>query len=101
MGANWFWTSSYGHTAQEAFDTAVEDAKYEFGHGGYTGSIAEKGHFTVLSLPDDVDFSEENVEDLVEHDSTFREVEDKWGSAGCLKHPRKKNTWVFFGYASS
>jgi len=31
-----------GKTAQEAFDAAVAQARHEYGHGGYTGTIAEK-----------------------------------------------------------
>jgi len=35
-------------TARAAFDGAVEDAKYEHGHGGYTGTIAEKQSFVMI-----------------------------------------------------
>jgi hypothetical protein len=42
MGASTFITTAKGTTAQEAFDAAREEARYEHGHGGYTGTIAEK-----------------------------------------------------------
>jgi hypothetical protein len=43
MGACDFYEVAQGKTAREAFQRAVEDAQYESGHGGYTGTIAEKG----------------------------------------------------------
>lgn len=30
---------------KEAFNSIVEEARYEYGHGGYTGTIAEKSEF--------------------------------------------------------
>jgi hypothetical protein len=50
MGAETFETFGYGKTAQEAFSVARKDAQYEHGHGGYTGTIAEKQNFTVIDL---------------------------------------------------
>ena len=51
MGACEFEELSHGKTADEAFSRAVDQAQYEYGHGGYTGTIAEKGEFTVFDLP--------------------------------------------------
>ena len=51
MGAAEFTELSHGKTAQAAFDRVVEAAQWEFGHGGYTGTIAEKMDFTVIDLP--------------------------------------------------
>lgn len=45
MGATTFETIAFGRTAGEAFDAAVKDALYWHGHGGYTGTIAEKDGF--------------------------------------------------------
>ena len=42
MGASTFLTRATGKTAREAFASATSDARYEHGHGGYTGTIAEK-----------------------------------------------------------
>ena len=42
MGADTFTTSAKGRTAEEAFRAAREDACHWHGHGGYTGTIAEK-----------------------------------------------------------
>jgi hypothetical protein len=51
MGATTFETMSHGKTAEEAFSAAVDAARYEYGHGGYTGSIAEKYDFALYTLP--------------------------------------------------
>lgn len=50
-GAADFGVTAVGKTAQEAFSQAVQDAQYESGHGGYSGTIAEKGSFRVFTPP--------------------------------------------------
>lgn len=42
MGAEEFRSDSRGATRREAFTTAREQAFYDHGHAGYTGTIAEK-----------------------------------------------------------
>jgi hypothetical protein len=52
MGATTFTDAQVGTTADEAFRAAVRGAQYEYGHGGYTGTIAEKSSFTFFgALP--------------------------------------------------
>ncbi|MDG5821835.1 hypothetical protein [Natronococcus sp. A-GB7] len=48
MGAVTFETLAFGKTVEEAFSKAVEDARNMHGHGGYTGTIAEKDTFEVI-----------------------------------------------------
>jgi len=43
MGAADFTTIAVGKTPGLAFNAAIEDALYDYGHAGYTGTIAEKG----------------------------------------------------------
>lgn len=45
MGATNFHNIELGKDAKTAFNKAVEQALWEYGHGGYTGTIAEKGGF--------------------------------------------------------
>jgi len=52
MGACSFETTATGPTAEDAFRRATESAAWEYGHGGYTGTIAEKGAFVLTTLPD-------------------------------------------------
>lgn len=51
MGAQSFECEAQGKTMGEAFMSAVEDAYYWNGHGGYTGTIAEKPGATLFDVP--------------------------------------------------
>jgi hypothetical protein len=53
MGAETFEERGEGKSAQEVFDKLVEEAAYDHGHGGYTGTIAEKSEFVVISAPNE------------------------------------------------
>ncbi len=96
MGADQF-TDRIEHdgTAQEAFDKAVAYAQYEYGHRGYTGTIAEKREFVEIPLPEGQD-PHRYALDLI---STCDErINSKWGPAGCLAF---EGGYLFFGWASS
>tara|TARA_Y100000310_G_C20185342_1_gene580025 strand:- start:34 stop:324 length:291 start_codon:yes stop_codon:yes gene_type:complete len=96
MGAEVFVTESIGANANEAFNNARNDALYQYGHNGYSGSIAEKYSFVMIKLP-----PEHNVhrfiDSLIDEDD-FR-IDDKWGPAGCIKI--SDTQFIFFGWASS
>ena len=96
MGAETFYEVHDGATAQKAFNKGVEEARYEYGHGGYTGTIAEKDDFTVIPLPEG--WTAEDYADALEDKGDDR-ICDKWGPAGCLKIEDGK--YAFFGWASS
>lgn len=102
MGASVFMDYGSGKTAKEAFNALVEDARYTNGHGGYTGTIAEKDEFKILT--DKIFESQSDAEDyansLIEKDD--ERVSDKWGPAGCLKYKTKSGNinYLFFGWAS-
>jgi len=51
MGAAYFEQTVVAKSAGEAFRQAQERARWEDGHGGYTGTIAEKPSFVMLQLP--------------------------------------------------
>lgn len=51
MGADNFETRATGRTAREAFRSAREEAGYESGHGGYSGTIYEKHEYVLFTLP--------------------------------------------------
>lgn len=93
MGATTFMTRAKGNSAKEAFDAAVAKAKYQFGHGGYTGTIAEKRSYTEFTVPKGAD-PEKHAITLLDDPR----VEDKWGDAGCIKCGPKE--YLFFGWAS-
>jgi hypothetical protein len=99
--------------ASEAFRYVVNEARYYHGHGGYTGTIAEKGDFRMITLPPRKD-PYKYADELMDSDS---QVNDKWGPANCieikgkrLKELRERNNlkgkrgikaFLFFGWASS
>ena len=96
MGGNTFSQVGKGKTATEAFISAVKEAQHQYGHGGYTGTLAEKHEFTMITPPAGVD-PVKFAHDLV--DQGDPRVDDKWGPAGCVKVG--PDQWMFFGWASS
>lgn len=95
MGATTFRTKASGKTAAEAFSAARQKAQYDRGHGGYTGTIAEKSSFVMIALPDGMaaaDYAQKLVDD------GDRRIDDKWGPAGCIK--TGDGEFLFFGWAS-
>lgn len=96
MGAEVFYQQAKGKSAKEAFQSAVDQAHYDYGHAGYTGSIAEKDSFVMIDCPDDVDpisYADELITDCDDR------IDDKWGPAGCFD--LKNGVYLFFGWASS
>ena len=90
MGAWNFAEYREGQDPREAFGAAVEKARWESGHGGYTGTIllaetlGEKGSFIeirdrgVLPLREAHRFADKLTED------GDRRIDDKWGPAGAI-----------------
>ena len=97
MGAASFIISGKGTTAQEAFDLLVKSAQHERGHGGYTGTIAEKDSFIMLEYPEhgSEKFLRLSVSELLKE---LPEIRDKWGPAGCIDCGNGE--FLFFGWAS-
>jgi hypothetical protein len=101
MGAESFYEVASGKTVKEAFDSAVEDAAYEHGHGGYTGTIAEKHEYkqaspkTFESLQDAQEFADRKMDG--DH-----WCNDKWGAAAYVAFKDGDQIkYLFFGWASS
>lgn len=51
MGATEFQVTQFGKDAADAFQKAVDEARHDHGHEGYTGTIAEKSEFIEVELP--------------------------------------------------
>lgn len=100
MGACSFQNHVKGATAKEAFQTARENAGYESGFGGYSGTIVEKSDFEMITVP-----AGKTADDVIremadsEQDFDFNPYDDKWGPAGCID--LGNGEFVFFGMASS
>lgn len=101
MGATTFNTTESGETASAAFQAAVSSAQWEHGHGGYTGSIAEKRDYVMIRTePMDHDAAYQLAEQLLDADDS--RIADQWGPAGCIPvdDPQHGKAWLFFGWAS-
>lgn len=101
MGARDFLVKRDGVDATATFLAAVEEAAYEHGHGGYTGTIAEKHEVVVIQS---VPVSESAARDLARNllDADDERIRDKWGPAGAIAvGDGKVSAWIFFGFASS
>lgn len=97
MGACTFVTSASGETADQAFKSAVRDAAFESGGGGYTGTIAEKETCVMIPMPvGHGDSPSGYAQQLLDEDD--ERISDKWGPAGCID--LGLGHYLFFGWAS-
>jgi hypothetical protein len=85
------------NTPQKAFRAAVENACWEYGHSGYTGTIAEKSEFVTVGSVVTVEEAYKLANRLINEGDP--RVDDKWGPAGCISIAGKG--FLFFGWASS
>ena len=95
-------------SADDTFVDLVREASYNFGHSGYTGTIAEKDDYIMVTMPtfpQTVEEATDFAEQVIGLGSTGNEseyfdphIDDKWGPAGCIK---TSDGYVFFGWASS
>lgn len=123
MGAEIFRTRATGSTLDDAFTAARDQARYEHGHGGYSGTIAEKDDVIEIAVPGGVtpaafaamvyaaleDFygwqaEREEWDDLpAEVVTAVRKAavaaDNKWGPAVAI--PLAPDRWVIMGWAPS
>lgn len=102
MGASQFTNVGRGTSAREAFNSLVEDARYDYGHAGYTGTIAEKSTYKMASSQIFADKASayEFVNECMEDDNHFSS--DKWGPAAYVSFKKGEEIcYLFFGWASS
>ena len=96
MGASEFGTKVRGKTAKEAFQAALDQAHWDHGHSGYSGTLAEKSEYVVIPVPAGADPIAYAGQLMDEDDER---IHDKWGPAGCVKV--SDDEFYFFGWASS
>jgi hypothetical protein len=108
-------------SAHDAFTFLKEEARYNYGHAGYTGTIAEKDTFDVFPVPEGVRLSEwknlimnagldgDIADSLSISEQNRLEVArgfygDKWGPAVCIPGAEQgpgQREYLFIGWASS
>jgi hypothetical protein len=103
MGADTFRVTARAKTASEAFETLYQKAKYDHGHAGYTGTIAEKPGFRIFETPEGMtpkEFIQAIESDKFAYDEKVMEYyDDKWAMAVCVQV--EEDLWTFLGCASS
>lgn len=118
MGATWFEqvgiTNSTDEGPKDVFDRLVQDARWEYGHGGYSGTIAEKHGFTHIPRPARKS-AHATADALRKSAPADHPVHDKWGPAVCVTLSPAETTklkrlygragsrgtaYLFFGWAS-
>jgi hypothetical protein len=114
MGADQFYSVGKGETIAKAFAVARDEAFYEYGHRGYTGSLAEKDSYVVIetvipatarqvynALSDGYNGPTAAARDLFGANAErYQDLfHDKWGP--CVAYFVGPDTWAFMGYASS
>lgn len=97
MGAEQFVVKVQAANADLAFKLATDQARYDHGHAGYTGTIAEKDSFVMLEPCPDVIKPAEYAELLFDREDP--RIDDKWGPAGCFQ--TAPTEFYFIGWASS
>jgi hypothetical protein len=116
MGAVGFDCVGFGNDVEDAFNNARAQAQYDYGHAGYTGTIAEKNSFVEFKCPDGiepnyfVDVAMAAEYERPEREKLFELIGaisaqdllnisyDKWGPCVAVRLDSKQ--WVFFGSAS-
>ena len=66
----------------ERIAMAVEQAAYDYGHAGYTGTIAEKNDYVIVSGKLPLDEAEALADEMISDDD--HRITDKWGPAGAI-----------------
>ncbi|MGW0897667.1 hypothetical protein ACWD0G_11830 [Streptomyces goshikiensis] len=101
MGAITFFEIVIGDDVDKAFNQIRDEALREHGHGGCSGSIAEKDDYVVI---DDVRRSQAHAigQAMELISANDPRIDDKWGPAGALPltTPTAQNAWLFFGWAN-
>ena len=98
MGGNTFTNILVAPDAKLAFRALVEDAKHQCGHGGYSGTIAEKDSFVMIDTVETEGDALALSDRLIDNQDS--RIDDKWGPAGCIEIKSEK-AFLFFGWASS
>lgn len=115
MGANVYYNThpKYSpdgilYSIETAHGTLMDEAFYDHGHNGYSGTIAEKPDFKVFTLKEEyrqiptakfesiIDF--DHADDFFEEPGAGSVYDDKWGPGVVFE---TKDSYVFTGYASA
>ena len=98
MGATTFMCGTYSGSAETAYNFLVEEAYYNYGHNGYTGTIAEKSGYKKAGEAETNEEAMKLAGKLLDEDDS-----NEWGKynpAGYIEVKSKPNNYyLFFGWA--
>jgi len=107
MGANLDYQTVEGKTLQAAFTSAVEDARYESGSDGYSGTIAEAGGIVSCGEGQELfdaavkSGADDPVDLLIDFifEGEGENLAEKYGPARAILV--RKGCWIVYGMYSS
>ena len=100
MGAHNFEATAFGATPQEAYEEAVQDSLFEYGHNPYNGTISTTNGFVMIPKEDgETDGQWHNR--VIDDDRV-----QKWEDCACREDTTEpevngRKLWVFSGWAAS
>lgn len=98
MGGTTFDHYAAGVDVASAFRDARDEAGYEHGHGGYSGTLAEKGEYVVITHTPMLDAEAHKMaNDLI--NKCDPRIDDKWGPAGAIPVVKSVRTVNVSGFA--
>lgn len=98
MGGTTFDHYAPGANVADAFRDASDEAAYEHGHGGYTGTLAEKPSYVVITNTPMLEAEAYKLaHDLI--DKGDPRIDDKWGPAGAIPVVKSDRTVNVTGFA--
>lgn len=113
MGAQTFGDFVNNTDVKAAFNEAHEQAQWEHGHGGYTGTIAEKSGYKIVQATP-VTWAEARALEKKLINESQQVYDDKWGPACAIRvkddnakmgwgasEGKPVDGWYFCGWASS
>ena len=99
MGACSFSTYATGKTVEQAYQNAVEQAQFEYGHDSYNGTISTTSGVVELNVTaGDAETIDNLINKFFDGNMSMPAIQ-KWGKCGAIKHPDGKG-YVFFGWAA-
>jgi len=88
-------------TIEATFQSLKEQAAWEYGHAGYTGTIAEKTCWKRYAVVPDLKAAKRLVAEFFQKNQYEEEIGSKWGPAGVIEFKETGKTMLFFfGWAS-
>lgn len=98
MGAVSFIVSVRAETPREGYDSLVKDAKHDYGHNAYNGTISTTSGLKYTKYPDPMPAHDNDL--LAWISEVAIERAKKWGPALCVKSVTEPDLYYYFGWAA-